>query len=199
MNKNSNYQYTSKTYSNKIQEDIDNLKKYSFTVVLDLEGYKLEDLEKLKLSLDKQWIKNFNLIVLEKNKKTFEDYNEIIENEKNDYIIFLKEYEYIENSFFYEVLKAINTQEYDLIYTNEDFIKNNQFIDVRYKSNISKQLIYSFNYIGKSLILKTSFLKKIKGFEAYNSTESLFYDLVLKAIESTKNIHFIDSVCFIKI
>lgn len=97
----------------------------------------------------------------------------------------------------FEVVKILNQNEYDLIYSDEDLIseKGNQYIMPHFKPDFSLDLLLSINYICHFVVVKKSLFDKIGGFRrGYEGAQD--HDLLLRVIEQTNKIAHIPKVLY---
>ena len=96
----------------------------------------------------------------------------------------------------YEVVKVINSNNSDFIYSDEDKIEaDGKYTTPHYKSDYSRELFYSQNYINHLTVIKKSLIIKVGGWEE-GLEGAQDYDLYLKVLEITNKIYHIPEVLY---
>ena len=97
-------------------------------------------------------------------------------NTKSDYVIFLSQRTIIEPDYLFEIVKQLNVKRHDFIYTDSDNVDESMmvYLNPQFKPDLSIDLLRSYNYIGKSFIVKSNILLQIK--DDYINK----YDLIFK-------------------
>jgi O-antigen biosynthesis protein len=117
-------------------------------------------------------------------------------NATGEYVCFLDHDDELTKDALFEVVKAINRTDIDLIYSDEDKItKKNKFYDVFYKPDWSPDRILSHNYVCHLCVYKKQLLDSI-GYLRENYVGSQDHDLVLRFTEKTHKIHHIPKVLY---
>lgn len=111
-------------------------------------------------------------------------------NTKSDYVIFLSQRTIIEPDYLFEIVKQLNVKRHDFIYTDSDNVDESMmvYLNPQFKPDLSIGLLRSYNYIGKSFIVKSNILLQIK--DDYINK----YDLIFKCIEKSESIYHIPKV-----
>ncbi len=111
-------------------------------------------------------------------------------NTKSDYVIFLSQRTIIEPDYLFEIVKQLNVKRHDFIYTDSDNVDESMmvYLNPQFKPDLSIDLLRSYNYIGKSFIVKSNILLQIK--DDYINK----YDLIFKCIEKSESIYHIPKV-----
>jgi len=122
--------------------------------------------------------------------------NTAMEMMTGEYVALMDNDDVITPDALYEVLKAINATDSDLIYSDEDKIDSS---GVRskpfFKPDWSPELLRSQNYICHLAVIKKSMVEMVDGFE--EGTEGAQdHDLFLKITEKTNHIHHISKVLY---
>lgn len=97
----------------------------------------------------------------------------------------------------YEVVKALQEKEYDILYTDEDKITGDgkEHNDPNFKPDFSMDLFCSHNYITHFFVVKTNIIKEIDGFRPeYDGSQD--YDLMFRCIESADSIKHIPMILY---
>ena len=97
----------------------------------------------------------------------------------------------------YEVVKAINiNKNIELIYSNEDKIEpDGRLSTPHFKTNFNLDMLLSMNYIGHFVVIKKEVGDKIGWFrKGYEGSQD--YDLFLRIINQTRQIHHIPKVLY---
>lgn len=193
-----------------------------FSVVLIIEEFNKNGLNKSLKSVIKQNYKDFDIIILcplnirykiepvltRYNKYGFKlnyiTYDKCITVEsmhnvvdctnKNDYLMFLKCDDLISKDAFWQIAKSLQSNKPDIVYTDEDNITwKNIHLNPHYKPDFSVDLLFSYNYINNLLIIKKRWFSKIVSLQ--NNMFSL-YDFLLRSIENKASIFHIDKVLY---
>ncbi len=96
--------------------------------------------------------------------------------------------DFLEPNALFEIVKVLNENKYDVIYTDEDKFQNKQklFVDGNMKPDFSIDLLRSHNYITHLFVVRTDILKSVGGFDSkYDGSQD--YDVVFKCVEQAKN------------
>ena len=95
-----------------------------------------------------------------------------------------------------EVVKAINENGFDIIYSDEALVnKSGKTHAIHFKPDFSPDLLLSHNYITHLLVVKKSLFQEIGGFcSKYDGAQD--YELVLKVSERTTKIYHIPKVLY---
>lgn len=97
----------------------------------------------------------------------------------------------------YEIVKALQEEEYDILYTDEDKITDDtkEHIDPNFKPDFSMDLFRSHNYITHFFVAKTEIINKIGGFRSeYDGSQD--YDLMFRCIENSNKIKHIPMILY---
>jgi len=95
-----------------------------------------------------------------------------------------------------KVVMAIDTNQSDVLYTNEDKIDNEQrHFEPFYKPDFCSDLLYRVNYVNHFLILKRDFYQRVNGMrEGLEGAQD--WDLLLRACELTTSIYHLDEILY---
>jgi GT2 family glycosyltransferase len=113
-----------------------------------------------------------------------------------EYITTLDHDDELSINALYEVVKIINDEDPDVIYSDEDFIdKKGRPLAGHFKPDFSPDLLTSHNYITHLSVIRKSIFDDIKGFSSeYDGAQD--YDLILKACEKAKKIVHVPKVLY---
>ncbi|MCJ7446020.1 MAG: glycosyltransferase [Methanotrichaceae archaeon] len=121
--------------------------------------------------------------------------NEAISSSKGEYITFLDQDDELTNDALAEIVNAVNRDNPDLIYSDEDTFEDSLFgrkyIHAHFKPDYSPDHLLSHNYITHLLVVKRTLMDKIGVFRPeYDGAQD--YDMTLRAVESA------DTICHIR-
>lgn len=97
----------------------------------------------------------------------------------------------------YEVAKALQDEEYDILYTDEDKVNTDltEYMDPNFKPDWSPDLFYSHNYITHFFVVKKQIIDEIGGFRSeYDGSQD--YDLMFRCIEKAQSIKHIPMILY---
>lgn len=123
--------------------------------------------------------------------------NEAIGMSNGDFVTFLDHDDLLEPDALYEVVKAINSTDADMIYTDEDKVNENttKYFRPYYKPDYNEPLFWSNNYICHFCAIKSSLVKRLGGFRVeYDGAQD--YDLFLRCTEETDRITHVAKVLY---
>lgn len=128
---------------------------------------------------------------LSENKGISENTNQCAEMATGEYIALLDHDDVLMPSALYEVAATLEqNSDIDVVYTDENRLKNHQFYAPFHKPDWSLDLLYSQMYIGHLLVFRKGLLSDQKLFNAqYNGAQD--YDLMLRLSEKAEVIHHI--------
>ena len=115
---------------------------------------------------------------------------------KGDYIALMDNDDELTTDALFEVVKALQKKRYDFIYSDEDKIElNGRFVDPHFKPDFNPDMFMAHNYLSHLGVIEQSLVHKVngwrKGFEGAQD-----YDLYLRVLELTQNIHHIPKVLY---
>ncbi len=146
-------------------------------------------------------IKKDNRIVykkLERNLGISENTNACIEMATGEYISLFDHDDLLHPSALYFVVKAINENNADFIYTDEvTFLDGNvnNLVNLHYKPDFAIDTLRSYNYICHLTTFKASLLEKTGGFRK-ECDGSQDYDLILRLTEQAQNIVHVPEILY---
>ncbi|MBR5473744.1 MAG: glycosyltransferase, partial [Clostridia bacterium] len=112
-----------------------------------------------------------------------------------EYITLLDHDDLLIEHAIYSMAKAINEQKADVIYSDEDHVRNGKRITPFFKPDFNRDLLYSQMYICHLLCFKAELFDKVGGLDDKFSG-SQDYDLMLKLTEQTDNIYHIQDILY---
>lgn len=150
--------------------------------------------EKSKENIGKQTYSNYDVEIIEPNK-----YKEKIENSDSDYCVFMGKNISLQPFTLFAIQDFIEHNECNIIYSDNDYIKDGKRIEPEFKPHFAYHNILSKNYMGNLLIIKTKFLKQYSYILENLSKTETYYNLILNCLPITKRIMHIDMVLFHKL
>ena len=173
-------------------------------------------------SVENQWYKNWQLCIVDDNsgnpktlkylksirspeiKIQFLTANEGISAASNtaiamatgDYIALMDHDDELTADALFEVVKAINEQETEFIYSDEDKLElDGSFSEPHFKPDYSPDMFLSQNYLSHLGVIKKSLIEKVGGFSV-GLEGAQDYDLYLKVLEHTNKFTHIPKVLY---
>lgn len=137
------------------------------------------------------------VIYLNKNLKISGNTNEAIKISTGDYIGLFDHDDLLTEDALFEVVKAINKEKAEFIYTDEDKINEDGTLhfDPYFKPDFSIHMLRSNNYICHFTVFKKTLLDKVGLFRSeYDGAQD--YDMILRLIEQTKKIVHIPKILY---
>jgi len=219
----SNYQYKHPILTPSISKEIDNFKiSPLISIVMPVYNIELKWLKKAIQSVNEQWYKNWELCIVDdesSNQKNLSCLQEINDNKvkikylhKNinisavnnkalaiasgEYITLMEHSDEISPDALYEVVKIINSNQAEFVYSDEDKINfMGEFCAPHFKADYSPGMILSQNYISHLGVIKRELIDQVDGFsKGLDSAQD--YDLYLKVLEKTDNIEHVSKVLY---
>lgn len=121
--------------------------------------------------------------------------NKCREMASGEYITLLDHDDLLIEHALYSMAKAINEQNADVVYSDEDHIRNGKRITPFFKPDFNRDLLYSQMYICHLLCFKAELFDKVGGLDDKFSG-SQDYDLMLRLTEQTDNIYHIPDILY---
>ncbi len=121
---------------------------------------------------------------IEHNLGIADNMNEAIKMASGEYIGFFDHDDLLTENALFEVVNALQTPNIELVYSDEDKIvdRTGYLKDPHFKPDFNIDLIRSQNYICHFLVMKSSLVHELKGFDKrYDGAQD--FDFVLRAIE----------------
>ena len=135
--------------------------------------------------------------LLEKNLGIADNTNAAFELATGEYIGLFDHDDLLAENALYEVVNALQEDDYDILYTDEDKISGDgkEHNDPNFKPDFSMDLFRSHNYITHFFVVKHSIMNKIGGFRsAYDGSQD--YDLMFRCIENSEKIKHIPLILY---
>lgn len=133
---------------------------------------------------------------LEKNRNISGATNEAIRFASGEYIAFMDNDDELTRDALYEMVKAINEQNADLIYSDEDFIDmDGEYIIPHYKPDFSPDLLLSHNYITHFVVVSKKLLADAGMLNSqYDGAQD--HELLLRLTEKAEQIYHVQKVLY---
>lgn len=135
--------------------------------------------------------------ILEKNLGIAGNTNAALELVSGEYTGLFDHDDILAPNALHEIVKALQEDKYDIIYTDEDKITGDtkEHIDPNFKPDFSMDLFRSHNYITHFFVAKTEIINKIGGFRSeYDGSQD--YDLMFRCIENSNKIKHIPMILY---
>lgn len=135
--------------------------------------------------------------LLEKNLGIADNTNAALELATGDYIGLFDHDDILAENALYEIVNALQEDDYDILYTDEDKISGDgkEHNDPNFKPDFSMDLFRSHNYITHFFVVKHSIMSKIGGFRSeYDGSQD--YDLMFRCIENSEKIKHIAMILY---
>lgn len=118
------------------------------------------------------------------------------ESATGEYIAFLDHDDELADDALYEVAKAINEQQADIYYSDEDLINlESRYLDTFYKPAFNNELLLGHNYITHFLVIRRELFEQCGGFrKGYDGAQD--FDLTLRLVERSQNIFHITKILY---
>ena len=139
--------------------------------------------------------KRIKFTVLAKNEGIAGNTNHALELATGDYVGFLDHDDYLAPNSLYEIVKELQEERYDVLYTDEDMVNGNKHCTPIFKPDFSIDLLRSHNYITHFFVVKKKIEEKTGGLnKEYDGAQD--YDFVFRCIEQAKSIKHISKVLY---
>jgi len=139
---------------------------------------------------------NIKVVYLEKNLNISGASNAAISLATGEYVALLDNDDELTPDALYEVVKTINENNAEFIYSDEDFLTiNGQYTNPHFKPDFSPDLLLSHNYITHFTCFKKSLIDKAGAFRS-ECDGAQDFDLFLRLTEMTENIYHIPKVLY---
>ena len=135
--------------------------------------------------------------LLEKNLGIADNTNAALELATGEYIGLFDHDDILAENALYEIVNALQEDDYDILYTDEDKISGDgkEHNDPNFKPDFSMDLFRSHNYITHFFVVKHSIMNKIEGFRSeYDGSQD--YDLMFRCIENSEKIKHIPMILY---
>jgi len=137
------------------------------------------------------------VVYRKKNGMISEASNSAIGIARGEFIALVDNDDVVERDALYYVVKALNgNRKLDMIYSDEDKIDfKGKYMEPHFKPDYSPDTLMGVNYICHLCVLRKSLVEKLGGFrKKYDGSQD--YDLFLRIVEKTNNIHHIEKVLY---
>ena len=113
-----------------------------------------------------------------------------------EYLGFLDHDDELTVDALYEMVLAVNVQDPDILYSNENLINNeSRYLDSFFKPDFNPELLFCHNFITHFLVTRRSLYDQVGGLSSdYNGAQD--YDLLLKLTEKSSRVHHIPKVLY---
>ncbi|MEA2048173.1 MAG: glycosyltransferase [Campylobacterota bacterium] len=160
--------------------------------VIDDNSTKIETIEYLK-NVDDYKIK---VVFLNKNVNISKASNEALKLVNGEYIALMDHDDELTPDALYEVVKVINEQGGEFIYSDEDKLEiDGKYTNPHFKADYAPDMFLSQNYISHLGVIKKSLVDKVQGWTV-GLEGAQDYDLYLKVLEHTNKIVHIQKVLY---
>lgn len=135
--------------------------------------------------------------LLEKNLGISGNTNGALELATGEYIGLFDHDDILAPNALFEVVKALQEEDYDIIYTDEDKVDGDgkEHLDPNFKPDFSIDLFRSHNYITHFFVVKKSIVDEIGGFrKEFDGSQD--YDLMFRCIEKAYHIKHIPMILY---
>lgn len=115
---------------------------------------------------------------------------------KGEFVSLLSSGDTIEPDFLFQVVKALQENDVDMVYTDEDRFNGDGFFDPNFKSDFSMDLLRGTDYIGNTAVIRKSLVAEGEQLfdEKYKGAE--VYDLILRCVERARKIRHIQKALY---
>ena len=136
------------------------------------------------------------IIFLERNSGIAEASNAALALADGDYVALLDHDDELTPDALYEVAKAINEHDPDLLYSDEDKLtQESYYLEPHFKPDYSPDLLFSINYICHLSVYRRALLEKIGGFRnGFDGAQD--HDLLLRFLDHTDRVHHIPKILY---
>ena len=141
--------------------------------------------------------KRIKVVYLEENQGIAENTNQALELATGEYIGLFDHDDMLTPDALYEIVKAINDYDYDVLYTDEDKISENShdYKKPVFKPDYSPELLCANNYITHFFVAKKSIVDRLEGFrKEYDGSQD--YDFIFRCVELAKKVGHVSKVLY---
>ena len=217
------YKYIEPLLTYTIKNEIESfIKKPTISIIMPVYNVDPKWLDLAIKSVENQWYENWELCIvddkstnqetiyylkslinprikikyLEGNQNISGASNEALELATGEFIALMDDDDELTPDALYEIVKCINKNDVDFIYSDEDFMTlKNKCVNPHFKPDFSPDLLLSHNYITHFSVFKKKLLNKAGKFNSkYDGAQD--YDLFLRLTEITNNICHIPKVLY---
>ena len=141
--------------------------------------------------------KRIKVVYLEENQGIAENTNQALALATGEYIGFFDHDDMLTPDALYEIVKAINDYDYDVLYTDEDKISedSHDYKKPVFKPDYSPELLCANNYITHFFVAKKSIVDRLGGFrKEYDGSQD--YDFIFRCVELAKKVGHVSKVLY---
>ena len=141
--------------------------------------------------------KRIKVVYLEENQGIAENTNQALALATGEYIGLFDHDDMLTPDALYEIVKAINDYDYDVLYTDEDKISedSHDYKKPVFKPDHSPELLCANNYITHFFVAKKSIVDRLGGFrKEYDGSQD--YDFIFRCVELAKKVGHVSKVLY---
>lgn len=141
--------------------------------------------------------KRIKVVYLEENQGIAENTNQALALATGEYIGLFDHDDMLTPDALYEIVKAINDYDYDVLYTDEDKISedSHDYKKPVFKPDYSPELLCANNYITHFFVAKKSIVDRLGGFrKEYDGSQD--YDFIFRCVELAKKVGHVAKVLY---
>ena len=141
--------------------------------------------------------KRIKVVYLEENQGIAGNTNQALALATGEYIGLFDHDDMLTPDALYEIVKAINDYDYDVLYTDEDKISENShdYKKPVFKPDYSPELLCANNYITHFFVAKKSIVDRLEGFrKEYDGSQD--YDFIFRCVELAKKVGHVSKVLY---
>ena len=141
--------------------------------------------------------KRIKVVYLEENQGIAENTNQALALATGEYIGLFDNDDMLTPDALYEIVKAINDYDYDVLYTDEDKISedSHNYKKPVFKPDYSPELLCANNYITHFFVAKKSIVDRLGGFrKEYDGSQD--YDFIFRCVELAKKVGHVSKVLY---
>ena len=141
--------------------------------------------------------KRIKVVYLEENQGIAENTNQALALATGEYIGLFDHDDMLTPDALYEIVKAINDYDYDVLYTDEDKISedSHNYKKPVFKPDYSPELLCANNYITHFFVAKKSIVDRLGGFrKEYDGSQD--YDFIVRCVELAKKVGHVSKVLY---
>ena len=141
--------------------------------------------------------KRIKVVYLEENQGIAENTNQALALATGAYIGLFDHDDMLTPDALYEIVKAINDYDYDVLYTDEDKISedSHDYKKPVLKPDYSPELLCANNYITHFFVAKKSIVDRLGGFrKEYDGSQD--YDFIFRCVELAKKVGHVSKVLY---
>lgn len=141
--------------------------------------------------------KRIKVVYLEENQGIAENTNQALALATGEYIGLFDHDDMLTPDALYEIVKAINDYDYDVLYTDEDKISedSHDYKKPVFKPDYSPELLCANNYITHFFVAKKTIVDRLGGFrKEYDGSQD--YDFIFRCVELAKKVGHVSKVLY---